>query len=46
MGGQVPPSPLLCHPGGFVANDRQDGPELALQLPESTCVMIAYRKAV
>lgn len=27
---------------GSVANGRQDGPELAPQLPESICVMVAY----
>ena len=40
MGGHAPP-PLPCQPG-LVANGRQDGPELAPQLPESTCVMVAY----
>lgn len=31
---------------GSVADDRQDGPELASQLPESTCVMVAFIKGV
>ena len=31
---------------GPVANDRQEGPELAPQLPESTCVKVAYIKGV